>query len=66
MFTASHECYANMVLDFLDPKHELIDYRLFRDDCMLIDGIYIKDLRILPRPLSSVLLVDNAAYSFAY
>jgi len=26
----------------------------------------VKDLRILGRPLADVLLIDNAAYSYAY
>jgi hypothetical protein len=52
----------------LDPDRELIDHRLYRDNCMQTEeGIYIKDLRILAnRDLSNVLLVDNAAYSFGY
>jgi len=30
------------------------------------DSIFIKDLRILNRRLNDVVIVDNAAYSFAY
>ena len=30
IFTASHECYANVVLDYLDPEKRLISHRLFR------------------------------------
>jgi CTD small phosphatase-like protein 2 len=33
VFTASHECYANVVLDHLDPKREFISHRLFRSQC---------------------------------
>lgn len=28
--------------------------------------MYVKDLRIINRPLSDMVLVDNAAYSYAY
>lgn len=28
--------------------------------------MYIKDLRAIDRPLSDIILVDNAAYSYAY
>lgn len=31
VFTASHKCYADVVLDYLDPTGELIQYRLYRD-----------------------------------
>ena len=67
VFTASHECYANVVLDHLDPTRELIQHRLFRDNCVQVDGIFIKDLRVLQnRKLTDTVIVDNAAYSFGY
>jgi len=68
VFTASHSCYANVVLDYLDPHGQYIHHRLFRDSCVVTEeGIYIKDLRILGnRNLQDVVLVDNAAYSFGY
>jgi CTD small phosphatase-like protein 2 len=48
IFTASHSAYADVVLDYLDPKRELIEYRLYRDSCMETEeGVYIKDLRII-------------------
>lgn len=34
VFTASHSCYANVVLDYLDPKKELISCRLYREHCV--------------------------------
>ena len=68
VFTASHECYANVVLDHLDPKRELVSHRLFRSHCWQTgEGVYIKDLRVLRgRELANLLLVDNAAYSYFY
>lgn len=47
VFTASHQAYADVVLDLLDPTGELIEMRLYRDSCVKTnDGIYVKDLRI--------------------
>jgi TFIIF-interacting CTD phosphatases, including NLI-interacting factor len=68
VFTASHGCYANVVLDYLDPREQYIHHRLFRESCVQTDeGIYIKDLRVLAnRNLQDIILVDNAAYSFGY
>ncbi len=68
VFTASHSCYANVALDYLDPENKYIHHRLFREHCMTTEeGLYIKDLRILgDRNLSDVLIVDNAVYSFGY
>ncbi len=68
VFTASQSCYADVVMDYLDPNHEYIHHRLFRDNCVQTEeGIYIKDLRIFKgRNLKDIILVDNAAYSFGY
>ncbi len=67
VFTASHEAYANAVIDYLDPKKQLIQHRLFRRHCDYIEeGYYVKDLRLLNRDLKKVVLVDNAAYSYAF
>ena len=56
-----------MVLDYLDPENEYIHHRLFREHCHATpEGIYVKDLRIMDRDLKDVILVDNAAYSYAF
>ncbi|CAD8114470.1 unnamed protein product [Paramecium sonneborni] len=67
IFTASHSCYANIVIDYLDPKKQWISHRFFRENCIqTLEGAYIKDLRVLGnRKLSNVLLIDNASYSFS-
>jgi len=68
IFTASHSCYANIVLNILDPEHKHITYRLFRDSCIRTkEGIYVKDLRVFAnRSPSNMMLIDNAFYSYAY
>ncbi|CAD8181027.1 unnamed protein product [Paramecium pentaurelia] len=68
IFTASHSSYANIVIDYLDPKRQWISHRLFRENCIQSSegGAYVKDLRVLGnRKLSNVLLIDNASYSFS-
>ena len=67
VFTASHKCYADVVLNYLDPNGELIHHRLYRENCMVVEGVFIKDLRILNnRRIQDIVIVDNAAYSFGY
>jgi CTD small phosphatase-like protein 2 len=68
IFTASHGCYANVVLDHLDPKREWVSHRLFREKCIQTEsgGVYIKDLRVIDRVMSEMVLVDNASYSFGF
>jgi CTD small phosphatase-like protein 2 len=56
------------VLDHLDPERKYIQHRLFRENCVATEeGVYIKDLRIFSnRNMSDMIIVDNAAYSFAF
>jgi len=68
VFTASHQFYAESVLELIDPKNELFSHKLFRPNCIKTDnGLYIKDLRILTnRNLENVIIVDNSIISFAF
>ena len=67
VFTASAPEYANKIISAIDPKDEFFSFRLYRENCYLTDkGIYIKDLRILDRPMERMVLVDNAAYSYGF
>ena len=64
VFTASSQSYADPILDHIDP-HNVIQKRFYREHCTLIKNqVYVKDLRILDRRLESVVLVDNAPYSY--
>ncbi|KAL4484210.1 hypothetical protein ABPG72_003494 [Tetrahymena utriculariae] len=68
VFTASHSCYAERVIEHLDPNRQYINYVLSRDNCVMTkEGVHIKDLRIFKnRELKNIVIVDNAAYSFGF
>ena len=71
-FTASHDSYADSVLNFLDPKNKYFEYRLYRKHCVLCDinemKFYVKDLKIIEDAydLKDVVIIDNSVLSFAY
>ena len=72
VYTASHQAYADAVLDFMDPKKKFFKYRLYRNNCSLIDvdweKFYVKDLEILNQNynLKDIVIIDNSVLSFAY
>ena len=65
VFTASHACYANPVIDCIDTDR-VVAARMYRNNCSLItEGLWTKDLSVIRnRNLKDVILVDNAVYSF--
>ena len=65
VFTASLSKYASPVLDKLD-KDKNIKYRLYREHCTFMNGIYIKELKRLNRDLKDVIIVDNSPLAYAF
>lgn len=65
IFTASISRYASPLLDILD-KDKNIQYRLYREHCTFLNGIYIKELKRLNRELKDVIIVDNSPLAFAF
>lgn len=65
IYTASLSKYANPLLDWLDPKR-LCSYRLFREHCTFHNGIYVKDLSRLARPLHQTIIIDNSPASYMF
>ena len=66
VFTASHKWYADVILDYIDPKGVLFQHRFYRESCIkTTDNVYVKDLRVLRNvPMKDMMIVDNAIYSF--
>jgi Dullard-like phosphatase family protein len=71
VYTASHQSYADSVIDYIDPNKEFIKYRLYRHNCVKIkykkDLMYVKDLRIIRNiNMKDMVIIDNSVLSFAF
>jgi CTD small phosphatase-like protein 2 len=57
-FTASAREYGDPIIDAIAPGTPA-ERRFFRDSCSPYCGYPVKDLRLLGRPLSKILLIDD-------
>ncbi|KAE8631684.1 hypothetical protein XENTR_v10001276 [Xenopus tropicalis] len=66
VFTTAKKEYAEKILDLLDPQKKLIRHRLFQDQCLCVEGHYVKDLGILQRDLAKTVALDTAPHTIPY
>jgi CTD small phosphatase-like protein 2 len=67
VFTAGEKDYADHILDYIDPDKKIFTKRLYRQDCILVENFYVKDLDIiLDRDKKDIIIVDNSIVSFAF
>ncbi|EGR29245.1 NLI interacting factor-like phosphatase family protein, putative, partial [Ichthyophthirius multifiliis] len=65
IYTASLSEYANPVIDIIDKKG-VCSLRLFRENCSLYNGIFVKDMSKLQRDLKDIIIIDNSETSFLF
>lgn len=59
VYTAASELYASKVLDFLDAGRNILNRRLYRQDCINIWGLRAKFVSMCDEDLTNVLLLDD-------
>ena len=65
IFTASIAKYALPLLEIIDNEKN-IKYKLTREHCTFLNGIYIKELKKLNRDLKDLIIVDNSPLAYAF
>lgn len=67
MMSSSGKEVTNKIVDYLEKDGQIFSFRLSRESCYLTDlQLFVKDLRVINRPLDSMLLVDDCTYSFGF
>lgn len=65
MFTASLSKYAEPLYSKLD-KNRVTATLLYREHCTFYNGLFVKDMAKLGRPLSDVIIIDNSPTSYLF
>lgn len=67
VFTASQRCYAEQLMDHIDPNGTIVGRnRLYRDHCTNVSGANVKDLSRIGRPLGRVAIIDNSPVAYLF
>ena len=64
IFTASIQQYASALLDKLDKEKLLFNGRLYRQNCIFSNGLYLKDIKQIGKNLEDMIIIDNNPASF--
>jgi Dullard-like phosphatase family protein len=70
LMTSSVREYADAVVDYIDPKNQYFDFRVYRKNCLTLKTqkgtfLYIKDISIFNRNIKDIVIVDNSIISFS-
>ncbi|VDK71819.1 unnamed protein product [Litomosoides sigmodontis] len=65
IYTSETALNASPIVETLDSKQKIM-YKLYRDCCKYINGVYVKDLSKLNRDLSKVIYIDFDPESFQF
>lgn len=65
IYTASLQKYADPLMAILDANN-VAPQRLFREHCTFSNGLFVKDLGRIGRPLADSIIIDNAPQSYLF
>ena len=64
-FTAATQSYADPILDAIEIKRgKYFNFRLYRNHCSIVNNVIVKDISLIGRDISKIIIVDNMQQNF--
>ena len=64
IFSLGNKQYTDAIIDSIDINNKYIDYRLYQEHCIKINGDYVKDLSKIGRAIDKIIIVDNLPQNY--
>ena len=64
IFTSATKEYADPLIDAIEKKEKIFDFRLYRHHTIICENEFVKDIARLGRPLNKLIIVDNLPQNF--
>ena len=64
VFSLFDQKQADHIIDAFDSNNKYIDYRFYREHCIVKDNKFVKDLNRIGRDISKVIIIDNMPQCF--
>ena len=59
LFTSKTQYYAEPIIRAIEQKKKYFDFIFYRENCIMIQNDFVKDLTRIGRSLDSIIIVDN-------
>ena len=63
-FSSENDIIIKSIIKEIELKEKIFDYNFGREHCVLCDNILVKDISLIGRDLSNVLIFDDNDNSF--
>ena len=64
IFCNGNKTYTDLIVNSIDEKKIYIDYKLYRDHCIIICNDFVKDISRIGRPVNKIVIVDNIPQNY--
>ena len=64
LFCNGNKKYSDLIINSVDKKKKYVDHRLYREQCIVVNNDYVKDISKIGRPINKTIIVDNLPQNF--